>query len=96
MKLFIVDTGKTVELRVWLKKETSGEWPETVESDVFDDISGAWAWDVEVSREIYRLYNVHTITADTFDAMIEYLDMFPHDYTYTCCEIKPGLLDNLY
>ena len=95
MLLFIINTGKTVELQVWRKKESGDVWPESVELDIFDDISSAWAWDVEVSREIWRLYNVHTITADTLDAMLDYLDIQQSEYTYDCREIKPGLLENL-
>lgn len=95
MKLFIVETGKTVELLVWRKKETGDVWQETVELDIFDDISSAWAWDVEISREIHRLYNIHPITADTLDGMLDYLDMWQSDYTYDCREVKPGLLETM-
>lgn len=95
MKLFIVDTGKTVELRVWRKKETGGVWPESVELDIFNDVSSAWPWGVEVSREIWRLYNVHPIDAESFEGMLEYLDMQQSEYTYEYQEIKPGLLDSM-
>lgn len=95
MKLFIVDTGKTVELRVWRKKETGDVWPETVELDIFNDISSAWAWDVDVSREIWRRYNIHPIDAEAFEGMLEYLDMRQSKCTYDFWEIKPGLLDSM-